>query len=165
MTNAGHSLCMTRHMGPQSPIIQKKNRALWATRAKPSAHTQADIVRLFAQPRSAPQGFPAKETFRSHGVCCKHLLIQHGFRQRAGETWVRGPLCWPFTGLQAGMLKQIPLCCQDLSPCPSFFPLFKEYSAPGMSFGVWKAQFKSQLWHVVAVGPWMPHLIPQILPA
>lgn len=68
MTNTGHSLCMTRRRGPQRPIILPQNRALWATWEKPCAHTQTDIVRLFAQPRPAPRGFPAKETFRSHRV-------------------------------------------------------------------------------------------------
>lgn len=61
------------------PKKKKKSRALWATRAKLSAHTQADIVRLFAQPRGAPRGFPAKETFPSRGGGCRRLLIQHGF--------------------------------------------------------------------------------------
>lgn len=108
--------------GSTEPHYPKKNRALWATRAQPSAHTQADIVRLFAQPRSAPRGFPAKQTFRSHGVGCKHLLLQHGFGRGPGETWVRGPLCWPFTGRQAGILGCQSRCCAVKIPGLALLP-------------------------------------------
>lgn len=69
--------------GSTEPHYPKKNRALWATQAKPSAHTQADIVRLFAQPRSAPRGFPAKETFRSQSLL---QTFAHSTWLRAGET-------------------------------------------------------------------------------
>lgn len=57
--------------------------------AKPSAHTQADIVRLFAQPRSAPRGFPAKETFRSHSLL--QTFAHSTWLQAAG--W-RNPGVW-----------------------------------------------------------------------
>lgn len=148
MTGAGPSLCMTRHTGPQSPIIQK-TRALWATRAKPGAHTQADIVRLFAQPRSAPRGFPAGETFRSHGGGGRRLLIQCGLRPGLGKAGCALPSAgrprncmlghggggaWGGAGCKASKVLS------GSQPLPS---LSKESSATDMTFRVWKAQLKA----------------------
>lgn len=80
------SLSMPNEAHGATALLLKQNKqtkkqqkdSLWAMLEMPVAHTQADMVRLFAQPRRAPHGFPDKETVRSHRGGCGHLLTQHG---------------------------------------------------------------------------------------
>ena len=110
---------------------------MWATQAKPSAHTQADIVRLFAQPRGAPRGFPAKETFPSRGGGCRRLLIQHGFRPPAARAGGVAPSAGrPRNCSRGGAEDNASHSQHSIQPLLSFL---KDNGATGMNFGVWKA--------------------------
>ena len=94
-------------------------------------------MRLFAQPRGAPRGFPAKETFPSRGGGCRRLLIQHGFRPPAARAGGVAPSAGrPRNCSRGGAEDNASHSQHSIQPLLSFL---KDNGATGMYFGVWKA--------------------------
>lgn len=140
MTNTGHSLCMTRPMGPQRPIIQKKKKKTQSIVGDADeaecTHTRGHCEAVCTTPQCS-----------SRISCQGDISISRRRLQTfAHATWLRA-VGWKSRGRapSAGHPRNCRRGQADDNagrsqhPPPSPLSFLKECRATAMSFGVWKA--------------------------